>query len=546
MILDSLIYRDLFPLIESKMSDSNIGARKERNIRDHLFILYGIMNSVVHGGEESVDIQIYDVEKCFDKLWLEDCLLDLHDTLPLEGRNDKFSLIYKMNEDNFVAIKTTAGLTDRINLKQIVMQGGKWGPIKCSNTIDHIGKRFLKEDKHLYLYKGCVKILPLAMIDDLLVIAPCGVKSEDVNIELNAEIDMKKLHFHAPKNGEKSKCHFLHIGKSATHQHNLKVHGTSMEQVNCDTYLGDLISEDFKNTKNIDERVSKGVGIVGVISDLVKTVSFGTHFFEIAVTLRNAFLINGILTNSEVWYGLSKSDINKLENVDKLFLRKLFEVPTSCPTEAMYLELGCIPLGIIIQARRIRYLHHLVTREKKGMLSEFFYAQWNFPCNRKEWTEQVKEDLELFGLPNNLEWLEAKKKSSFKRIVNEKMKEVAFHSLINKKETHKKLEKLTYPRLEMQSYLKKGVLSVSEARACFKFRTRMGVFWENFKHSKLKPFCPCCDEDVRDTQRHSFDCKRVGSAVLINNQYEEIFETDIGKSLGQSLENILKYRENYL
>ena len=67
----------------------------------------------------------------FDNLWLEHCFLDLHDTLPLEGRNDKFSLIYKMNEDNFVAIKTTAGLTDRINLRQIVMQGGKWGPIKC-------------------------------------------------------------------------------------------------------------------------------------------------------------------------------------------------------------------------------------------------------------------------------------------------------------------------------------------------------------------------------------------------------------------------------
>ena len=63
MILDSLIYRDLFPLIERNMSDSNIGARKERNIRDHLFIVYGIMNSVMHGDEEPVDIQIYDVEK---------------------------------------------------------------------------------------------------------------------------------------------------------------------------------------------------------------------------------------------------------------------------------------------------------------------------------------------------------------------------------------------------------------------------------------------------------------------------------------------------
>ena len=46
------------------MSDSNIGARKNRNIRDHLYlyIVYAIINSVIHGNEEPVDIQIYGVE----------------------------------------------------------------------------------------------------------------------------------------------------------------------------------------------------------------------------------------------------------------------------------------------------------------------------------------------------------------------------------------------------------------------------------------------------------------------------------------------------
>ena len=50
------------------MTDSNIGARKKRNLKDHWFILYGIINSVLKGESESVDIQVCDLVKAFDVL----------------------------------------------------------------------------------------------------------------------------------------------------------------------------------------------------------------------------------------------------------------------------------------------------------------------------------------------------------------------------------------------------------------------------------------------------------------------------------------------
>ena len=39
---------------------------------------------------------------------------------------------------------------------------------------------------------------------------------------------------------------------------------------------------------------------------------------------------------------------------------------------ALYLELECIPLGIAIRARRLNYLHHLVTRNENEMLVKLF------------------------------------------------------------------------------------------------------------------------------------------------------------------------------
>ena len=353
MILDSLVYQEKYPLVDTGMSNSNIGARKNRNIRDHLFIVYGIINSVLNGEDDPVDIQIYDVEKCFDALWLEDCMLDLYETLPPEARDDELSLLYKINQDNYVAVNTVVGQTERVNMKNIVMQGGKWGPLKCSNTMDIIGKKCVNNGKYLYTYKRRTKIMPLAMVDDLLAIAKCGTESNDVNIFINNEIEMKKLRFHIPDSEGKSKCNKMHIGKRKMDCQGLKVHGCPMTEVSSDTYLGDTISSDGKNTLNIEKRVAKGLGIVSQIMDILKNVSFGIHYFEIGATLRKSMLVNGLLTNSEIWYGLSESEVNKLEEVDRLLLRQIFQVASTCPTEALYLKLGCIPLGCVIKGRRI-------------------------------------------------------------------------------------------------------------------------------------------------------------------------------------------------
>ena len=44
-ILDKLIYSDKYHDIDKNMSDSNVGARRKRNIKDHLFIIHGVINS---------------------------------------------------------------------------------------------------------------------------------------------------------------------------------------------------------------------------------------------------------------------------------------------------------------------------------------------------------------------------------------------------------------------------------------------------------------------------------------------------------------------
>ena len=40
-----------------------------------------------------------------------------------------------------MAIKTAVGMTDRVNIPDTVQQGGTWGSLLCSNTIDTVGKK---------------------------------------------------------------------------------------------------------------------------------------------------------------------------------------------------------------------------------------------------------------------------------------------------------------------------------------------------------------------------------------------------------------------
>ena len=71
-VMDKLIYEDKYPHIDLNMSDSNIGGRRGKNIKNHLFIIYGIINSVLVEEKSCIDIQIYDIVKAFDRLWLEE------------------------------------------------------------------------------------------------------------------------------------------------------------------------------------------------------------------------------------------------------------------------------------------------------------------------------------------------------------------------------------------------------------------------------------------------------------------------------------------
>ena len=72
-----------------------------------------------------------------------------------------------------------------------------------------------------------------------------------------------------------------------------------MEEKSDEKYLGDVISTDGKNIKNVKARVAKGKGIANRIISIIDGIPFGDFYFEVAMILRNSLLVSSMLSNSE-------------------------------------------------------------------------------------------------------------------------------------------------------------------------------------------------------------------------------------------------------
>ena len=147
-----------------------------------------------------------------------------------------------------------------------------------------------------------------------------------------------------------------------------------MKNVQEKKYLGDLVSSDLKNIKNIQERVGKGIGNVNkIISTLVER-PFGKHNFSAAKLMREGLLINSLLTNSESWINISEKDIENLEKCDIIILRKLLSDYGNPSKVFMYLELGIIPVRFVLMSKRINFLKYILNEHRGSMIREVYEA----------------------------------------------------------------------------------------------------------------------------------------------------------------------------
>ena len=539
-----MLLNDKYSILDEFMSDSNVGGRKGRSIRDHLFIVNGIIHEHKNKSQNPITFQILDYSLCFDSMWYEEVANDLFEA---GITDDKLSLLLKINESNEIAIKTPTGLTKRVNVEKIICQGDCWGSIECSLMVDGFGKESTKPDLEPYKYKNKVKIPLLGMVDDIFMISESGHKAQRLNGFINAKTAIKRLQF-GPE-----KCHVMHIGKDIPEYKKMGfyVDGWKMKETeNKETkevfngeeeidesknekYLGQIISRDGSNVQNVENRANKGLGTVNKIVTTLENTPGGKYHFELAVIMRNALLISSMISCSEVWYHVTEWEYRKLEQTDEILLKKILNCSNQVSYEMTYLVLGLMPIRFIILLRRIIYLQQILKQKHRNtLLFKFFDAQLENQT-KNDWVTQTVKDLEKVDINLELDEIEKMSDEDYEELCKTKVKKEAFKYLIEKKNKSETRKQIKFKHFEMAQYLQENEFGYSVKQRQFHFQCRVNDIEvkanRSWKYSDLT--CRSCKIPyTNETQEHTLFCKALMDSnfqVTYLPKYSDLYCDDL-------------------
>ena len=119
-------------------------------------------------------------------------------------------------------------------------------------------------------------------------------------------------------------------------------------------------------------KCNRGIGTRNKIQNIPETMYINKYYFEIGITLIESMLLATILTNIEVAYNLTLSEIEKLEKCHETSLRKLLNVPCKTPTPMLYFLTGSTPIRFIIKKEEDLFISTKFSNKKKNPQSGHF------------------------------------------------------------------------------------------------------------------------------------------------------------------------------
>ena len=193
-ILMRLIFNRKYQMLDSCMSDSNVGGRKLKSGINHIWVV----NRIIHDQLTSVKkkpiiIQQYDYQQMFDGMDASEACGDL---FQYGVNDDHLKIIHEANDNVVINVRTPQGLSKEYNLTNRVMQGDTWASAMASAQVDRFGKDMLiDKPSFMYNFMGMVAVPLLGQVDDLIGIAEAGYKSDQLNSYVNVRTADKDLQF---------------------------------------------------------------------------------------------------------------------------------------------------------------------------------------------------------------------------------------------------------------------------------------------------------------------------------------------------------------
>ena len=485
IIFEKLLKNRINQLLQQNRSKFQNGGMKGKGVVDSLFILRATVNHAKYLNKELL-ITFYDIEKCFDSLWLEDCINSLWD---LGVKDDTLFLIYLMNTKASVTLKTPMGDTYPLILSNVVKQGTVLGPVLNNCSLD----RFSKES---FGYNfGSVGIKPLEFVDDIANPSSSRQTAVLSNKLLENIQHEKRVNFSAEK------CEMLKINSICND--GLLLNAEVIKSVRKVKYLGDVFSDKGDNSELCKDRHDKIRGTDTELFALSKGIKFGTKQIESLLLLYKTVFLPRLIYNCEAWSGLTTKNLKTLKSSQLHYLRKILEVSKGVPSAALYLELGVLPISFEIELKQLLYLKRILDREYDDPVRMVYHEMLKYK-EEINWANDVIGLRKKYNLPLSDENIKNMQMNDWISFVKSVIYKEAFMELQIECSYNKKTSHISYEHFQTCDYLTS--LPPKQAKLIFKAKTGMLDIKVNFKNKYANVLkCPLC-LGSSETFSHIFIC----------------------------------------
>ena len=92
---------------------------------------------------------------------------------------------------------------------------------------------------------------------------------------------------------------------------------------------------------------------------------------KIGLAFRDAWFVNGILFNSEVWSLYAEKHIKDLETIDDMIPWAIIRAQAKGPVETLYQEISSLSIGCVISSRRMISLKSILDKSNDKVVKKY-------------------------------------------------------------------------------------------------------------------------------------------------------------------------------
>ena len=515
--------------ISNCMTEFQCGGRKGMSTLDNIMALSGIIerNRTLR---RNTYLFFGDARKCFDQLWLKDCLLQLQ----VGGVQEyDINLLYILNEQAQIKVMTPLGESNEFSIKEAVKQGTISGPMLCGVEMDRVNQR---PERLQSPYGPDYDIAMPGYVDDLA--GGGGPEELTKAIECCKEMELRKVLY----NIEKTVYLLIRTGTEKRIKIEERMKEGQVPEANEHQYVGLWINTEGNLKYHIQELEKKARIIITELKKIGMESELGAEALRARLKLYESTVIQAILFNLEGWGGLLSSEVEKLETIQCQCLKDIFNLPKTTSHLGLLWEVGCWPILERIQYKQLMLYHNIIHSPDSRLAKRLLFQQKEFqmPRSLQMIVDKIAKDLHL-----DCSWEQVRKqqKSTFKIMVKEKLGKQVRKRMEIASRNKTKLRFINKATFKRREYIDQATSTM--AYQIIKTRLNMQDLSDNFRSKDTDRKCILCLSE-EETTEHVLSCKEIPGESISQEWLQDTTNIPIWREIVKRFQIFLEKKQSIL